>query len=263
VRSRPGLHVACAGYEVCRPDYSLQRSTFPCFGLEYIDRGSGTVILDGQTFPLRAGIFFIYGPATRHHIVSSPKNPFSKYFLDFFGQEAAGLLSAVSVPPGTAMQVPDLENFRMLLEMVLSEGGRGLRTTPKICAGLLRILLLKMEGAQVPSPMKGSAPMQTFETCRDLIDTRHLEFQDLDEIARAAGLDKSYICRLFKSHGYPSPYSYLIRKKINRAAEWLMTERCQVKEVAERAGFEDPYHFSRIFKREMGQSPRTFTRRKK
>jgi len=262
-RSRPGLHLACAGYEICRPDYSLQRSTFPCYGLEYVESGSGTVRLDRQNFSLRAGVLFIYGPNTGHHIISDPKTPLRKYFIDFFGQEAAGVLAAGSAAPGTAVQLADLETCRALLELLLAEGGRGLRSTPKICAVLLRILIWKTAGAQTPNAEKGGGPLQTFEACRDLIDTRYLEFQDLDAVARAAGMDKSYICRLFQAHGYPSPYSYLIRKKINRAAEWLMTDRCQVKEVALRAGFGDPYHFSRVFKREMGQSPRMFTRRRK
>ncbi len=262
-RSRPGLHVACTGYEICRPDYSLKRSTFPCYGLEYITGGAGTVGLDGQDFPLRAGVVFIYGPTTRHHIRSDAKNPLRKYFLDFFGREAAGLLRAGAVAPGQAGQIPDLESCRALLEMLLAEGGRGLRTTPAICAGLLRILIWKTAGAQMPSTVKGHGPTQAFEACRDLLDARHLEFSDLDAVARAAGMDKSYLCRLFHAHGYPSPYRYLIRKKINRAAEWLLTGGCQVKEVARRAGFGDPYHFSRVFKREMGQSPRAFARRRK
>jgi AraC-like DNA-binding protein len=147
--------------------------------------------------------------------------------------------------------------------MLLSEGDRGLRTTPQICASLLRILIWKTAGGQIPSTAKGSGPTQTFEACRDLIDTRPLEFPDLDAVARAAGRDKSYLCRLFQAHGYPPPYRYLIRKKINRAAEWLMAGDCQVQEVARRAGFGDPYHFSRVFKREMGQSPRAFARRRK
>lgn len=261
-RSRPGLHIACGGYENCRPDYSVQRSTFPCYGLEYVERGSGTVHLDQNRFPLRAGVLFIYGPNTRHHIVSDAANPLSKYFVDFFGRETGGLLRAGSLAPGTALQIPDMETCRVLLEMLLSEGGRGLRTTPQICVSLLRILILKTAGAQIPGGVKDSGPTQTFEACRDLIDARHLEFQDLEAVARAAGMDKSYICRLFQSHGYPSPYSYLIRKKINRAAEWLMAGGGQVKEVALRAGFHDPYHFSRVFKREMGQSPRAFTLRR-
>ena len=262
-RSRPGLHVACAGYEICRPDYSLRRLTFPCYGLEYIEGGGGTAHLNDQSFPLWAGVLFIYGPDTRHHIVSHAQNPLRKYFLDFFGREAAGLLNAGSVRPGTAMQIPDLESCRGLLEMLLAEGGRGLRTTPAICAGLLRILIWKTAGAQIASAVKDGGPTQAFEACRDLLDARHLEFADLDAVARAAGMDKSYLCRLFQAHGYPSPYRYLIRKKINRAAEWLMTGDCQVQEAARRAGFGDPYHFSRVFKREMGQSPRAFARRRK
>jgi AraC-like DNA-binding protein len=262
-QSQAGLHVACVGHENCRPDYSIQRSTFPCYGLEYVDRGGGTLRLDKKKFPLRAGVLFIYGPTTRHHIVSDPDNSLTKYFVDFFGREAAGLLRSGSVAPGTALQIPDLESCQALLEMLLSEGGRGLRTTPQICVNLLRILILKTAGAQIPGTVKDSGSTQTFEACRDLIDARHLEFQDLDAVARAAGMDKSYICRLFQAHGYPSPYSYLIRKKINRAAEWLMTGRAQVKEVALRSGFSDPYHFSRVFKREMGESPRNFTWRRK
>lgn len=261
--SRSGLHVACAGHENCLPDYSVERLTFPCYGLEYVERGSGTVLLNHRRFPLRAGVLFIYGPKTRHHIVSDPKSPLGKYFVDFFGREAAGLMRAGSVASGSALQIPDLESCRVLLEMILAEGGRGLRTTPQICVSLLRILILKTAGAQISSALKDLGPTQTFELCRDLIDARHLEFQDLDAVARAARIDKSYLCRLFQSHGYPSPYKYLIRKKINRAAEWLMTGTCLVKEVAQRAGFRDPYHFSRLFKKEMGQSPRAFFRRKK
>ena len=261
--SRQGLHVACAGHENCRPDYSVQRSTFPCYGLEYVERGSGTALLDDRSFPLRAGVLFIYGPATRHHIFSDPKNSLSKYFVDFFGRDAAGLLRSGSIAPGTALQINELESCRVLLEMILSEGGRGRRTTSPICVGLLRILILKTAGAQVSSPLKDAGPTHAFEACRNLIDARHLEFQDLDAVARAAHLDKSYLCRLFQSHGYPSPYRYLVRKKINRAAEWLLAGGCQVKAAAERAGFDDPYHFSRVFKREMGRSPLAFARLRK
>lgn len=262
-RSQSGLHLACAGHEICLPDYSVQRSSFPCYGLEYVESGSGWVRLGPRSFPLCAGVLFIYGPNTVHHITSDPKTTLRKYFVDFFGREAAGLLAAGSAAAGTAVQLSDLETCRVLWELLLAEAGRGLRSTPEICASLLRILVWKTAGAPTPYASTGAGPTQAFESCRDLIDARHLEFQDLDMVAHAAGIDKSYICRLFQSHGYPSPYGYLIRKKINRAAEWLMTGRWQVKEVALRTGFSDPYHFSRVFKREMGQSPRTFTRRRK
>jgi AraC-like DNA-binding protein len=261
-RSRRGLHVACAGHEVCRPDYVVKRSSFPCYGLEYVDSGSGTVRLNARWYPLRAGVLFVYGPTTAHHIISDPKTPLRKFFIDFFGREAARLLNMGSVAPGTAVQISELEAYRALFEMLLTEGGRGLDTTPKIGAALLRILIWKTAGAQPPNASDGRSLTQTFQHCRDLIDARYLELRDLGDIARFAGIDKAYLCRLFRSHGYPSPYSYLVRKKITKAAEWLAVEGCRVQETALRAGFSDPYHFSRVFKREMGQSPRAFARRR-
>ncbi|MGA7674950.1 MAG: AraC family transcriptional regulator [Rhizomicrobium sp.] len=259
-RSQRGLHVACAGHEVCRADYVVKRSMFPCYGLEYVESGSGTVRLDTKCYPLRAGVLFVYGPGTAHHIVTAPKTPLRKYFVDFFGREASRLLSASLVRPGTALQISDLEAYRVLFEMLLTEGGRGLNTAPKICAALLRILIWKTTGAQSPNTSDGRSSTRTFQHCRDLIDEHHLELQTLGDIARSAGIDKVYLCRLFRSHGYPSPYSYLVRKKISKAAEWLAMEGCRVQEAAQRAGFSDPYHFSRVFKREMGQSPRAFAR---
>ena len=162
-QSRPGLHLACAGHEVCRPDYSIQRLSFPCHALEYVESGSGTVWLDRQEFPLRAGVLFIYGPKTGHHILSDSKTPVRKYFVDFFGGEVAGVLEAGSAAPGTAVQLSDLESCRALLELLLAEGGRGLRSAPKICASLLRILIWKTVGAPTPHFVKGCGPTQTFE----------------------------------------------------------------------------------------------------
>jgi AraC-like DNA-binding protein len=241
----------------------MQRPAFPCFGLEYVESGSGTVRLNSKCYPLRAGVLFIYGPATAHHIVSDPKTPLRKFFIDFFGREAARLLGAGSVAPGTAVQVSDLDAYRALFEMMLTEGGRGLDSAPKICAAMLRILIWKTTGAKPPNASEGRSLTQTFEHCRDLIDARYSELRDLEDIARSAGIDKAYLCRLFRSHGYPSPYNYLVRKKITKAAEWLMAEGGRVQEAARRAGFTDPYHFSRVFKREMGQSPRAFARLRK
>jgi AraC-like DNA-binding protein len=262
-RSRPGLHVACAGHEVCRADYALQRASFPCYGLEYVESGKGTVRLNARRYPLRAGVIFVYGPTTAHHIVSDAETPLRKYFVDFFGREATALLRTGAVAPETAVQVPDPEAYRALWEMLLTEGGRGLDAAPRICAGLVRLLIWKTAGAQPPNALEDRGTTRTFQRCRDLIDARFLELRDLGAIARAAGIGRAYLCRLFRTHGYPSPYRYLIRKKITRAAEWLAVEGSRVQEAAQRAGFSDPYHFSRVFKREMGQSPRAFARRRK
>jgi AraC-like DNA-binding protein len=51
-----------------------------------------------------------------------------------------------------------------------------------------------------------------------------------------------------------------MRLKMNRSAEWLLQPGAMVKQVAERAGFADQFHFSRTFKSVFGLAPETFKR---
>ena len=55
-----------------------------------------------------------------------------------------------------------------------------------------------------------------------------------------------------------SPYQELLRAKISRAAELLLSTDLTVREVGVRVGCADPYEFSRRFKRLMGVSPRLY-----
>jgi AraC-like DNA-binding protein len=52
----------------------------------------------------------------------------------------------------------------------------------------------------------------------------------------------------------------LLRLKMNHAAERLHQPGVLVKQVAEEAGFSDPFHFSRAFKSALGLSPDAFRR---
>ena len=51
-----------------------------------------------------------------------------------------------------------------------------------------------------------------------------------------------------------------MRLKMNLAAEWLQQPGALVKQVAERAGFTDQFHFSRAFKSVLGVAPDVFRR---
>ena len=68
------------------------------------------------------------------------------------------------------------------------------------------------------------------------------------------------LCRLFHRFSDDSPYQLLLKLRVNLSVDLLLGTDLLVKQVAERAGFDDPFHFSRVFKRMQGISPAAFQR---
>jgi AraC-like DNA-binding protein len=73
-------------------------------------------------------------------------------------------------------------------------------------------------------------------------------------------VDAAYLCRLFRRYDHQTPYQFLLRLKMNLAAERLQNPGVLVKQVAAELGFHDPFHFSRAFKSILGLSPEAFRR---
>jgi len=80
----------------------------------------------------------------------------------------------------------------------------------------------------------------------------------VDEIAETFRYSPSHYSVLFKQKTGLSPIEYFIRIKIQRATELLTNSNLIVKEIAWELGYEDPFYFTRIFKKVTGKTPREF-----
>ncbi len=75
------------------------------------------------------------------------------------------------------------------------------------------------------------------------------------DMARPSGLSVSRFSCLFREWQAYSPAEYLRRYRIARAKELLADVRLSIKEIAARTGFQDPYHFSKVFHQLDGLPP--------
>jgi AraC-like DNA-binding protein len=79
------------------------------------------------------------------------------------------------------------------------------------------------------------------------------------DIAGAAGIGEREALRCFRRVLDVAPSSYLLRYRLERAAELLAADgRPSVSEVARRVGFSSPSNFSQQFRRLFGRSPREY-----
>ncbi|MDN4078871.1 AraC family transcriptional regulator [Paenibacillus polymyxa] len=79
-------------------------------------------------------------------------------------------------------------------------------------------------------------------------------------LADRAGMSEGHYTVLFKKATGMTMTQYLRHLRIQKAKQMFQQTRLPAKEVAQRVGFTDYFHFSRIFKKEVGCSPTQFQR---
>ena len=80
----------------------------------------------------------------------------------------------------------------------------------------------------------------------------------LGELAAGAGVSPYHFLRTFRHVAGMTPYQFVLRTRLHRAAVRLRTSRDAVSAIAFDAGFNDLSTFNRRFRRVMGQRPSTY-----
>jgi AraC-like DNA-binding protein len=82
----------------------------------------------------------------------------------------------------------------------------------------------------------------------------------LEDIAGAAGLSTFHFARLFRQATGMAPHRYVVQVRVGKVKELLGEGELCLAAIADEAGFADQSHMSRVFKRLMGMTPKTFRR---
>ena len=204
------------GMSSARPNYEIERTSFPYFSLELVTRGAGTAKLADRTIQLGPGIVFTYGPETHHKINSDPENPLGKYFVDFVGMRSSHLLEACSLSPGSATCIESYADIQTALEMMLSDGARASSDSDAMCVLLLEYVFEKIKVTSRRTERSPGQAHSTFERCCSYMREHSLRLMTLEAVASECGVDKAYLCRLFKRFNRQTPYQYLKKQKMDR-----------------------------------------------
>ncbi len=258
--SRRGTTVVCGGCERMRTDYVVDRKDFPFFAIEFVAEGSGTLQLAGINYRLTPGMAFAYGPGVAHSIRSEPQRPMLKYYVDFMGDAAKRLLAGSILGKWCVVRLSSPQELVDVFELLQREGSIEGRFSSDICSALLEVLIMKIDQQAVPSNSVSSRSVETFQRARRVLQERSLRLRTAEDVASACHVDPSYLSRLFQRFAGTTPYRFMMKLKMAHAAELLLDRQLMVKEVADRLGFSDAFHFSRVFKRVYGVSPSMFLR---
>jgi AraC family transcriptional regulator of arabinose operon len=229
---------------------------------KYCVRGAGWCELEGRRFEVGPGDLLVVPQGLAHAYGTDPDRPWTLHWVHAMGDEVPHILRELGV---------DGRNPVVRLGQ-----------SPAL-VGLFEEVHQELEGACAPDNVLFASQLLTHlmgvvirlrrEALRETPDARqrvlasaaymrhHPErTRDLGTLASIAGLSPSHYSALFRAATGHSPKQYFIRVQMARAEQLLSTGSDSVKAIAHRLGFDDPLHFSRVFRRANGMAPSEFRR---
>jgi AraC family transcriptional regulator len=95
---------------------------------------------------------------------------------------------------------------------------------------------------------------------RHYIDEHISETLSVADLAALLNWSEAHFSRSFKQAFGESPYAFVIRRRVDRASQYMMETDLPLKDIALRCGFVDQSHLCRIFRQSMGDTPAAWRR---
>jgi AraC-like DNA-binding protein len=242
-----------AKYHFCRRPNGCENAI-----LIYCSAGTGFYSIDGgDTLPLSSGQFIVIPPNTPHVYGASDQNPWSVYwahvrgsfFVPYYEMTARYLPIKISDVIGEQFKELFHQCFALLKNPYQYEEYFYLCQLAGTIFALAACSGKEPEARLTPNGNRGIDRALAF-----MKDHLH-QIISLDQLANAAGFSPSHLHNLFKRSTGSAPVEYFLRMKIQAASKDLYFSNLPVKDIAVSYGIEDPYYFSRLFKKIMGVSP--------
>lgn len=186
------------------------------------------------------------------HVVCDADNPYDFYFINFNGRLARHIADRIISQNGILFPYDDTSPIISLCERIyglpLSEG-RHFNLADALCSELL-MHLVGDEAAPNPSV--------TFEKIVRYLESHLSSAINRDHAAHYFNVHPLTLDRICKqAHGQTLRQVHE-NMRISLAQSLLSNKHARIQEIAARIGYEDPFHFSRVFKKHCGISPKQF-----
>jgi len=228
--------------------------------ISFRERGHAALVGARGTTALVPGRPIVIGPDTPAELRAEGS---ATHFLVEF--ELARSRAAAGLPVATAPVALEAEPRRdSLARELLQELASGTQPSPAHYARanayvqLCLSSLLELADQQEPDGWDGFAARDArhqLQPALRYIDAHLAELLPNSKLAELSHASESHFIRLFRRTFGCTPARHVQERRVSSAAELLMQTRLSIDEIAERCGFANRYHFTRVFAQRMSQPP--------
>ena len=236
------------------PAKGLQTAGRHAHALVYFIDGRGEYVYEKKSYPVQAGtlLFLPKGkPYTINRFV-----PTQCIYIDFLTCEEVDLAPF-------SKNYPNATQFRDVLLSLLSLYRQRRHGFESEMMSLLYKLVSMIQVADQISYF----PDVKYQKIAAAVDYIHKHYAGgqvrVSALAALSGVSTRYFNELFSVFFGVSPKEYIIRMQLETAKSLLLSSDQPITEVAEACGFGDVYYFSKVFRREVGETPSAFRKANK
>jgi AraC-like DNA-binding protein len=224
--------------------------------------GEGWIIVRGKKIVLHAGQAFIIPPHVSHSYGASEDNPWSIFWMHISGINVPDLINVINVTTSdAAIHTAYSEERTNLFNQIFKTLSNGFTDSNLIYSNLALANYLGTFIAVDSFDNLVSKPAHEPDEINEAITFMQKNIGEtltVEEIARHVNMSSSFFFKKFKHITGYSPVSYFNFLKIQKAIQLIHTRKHNINQVAAKIGINDPFYFSRLFKKQMGISPRKY-----
>lgn len=239
------------GWEQCEEGHPFGPASREYYLIHYIISGTGFFQRNGQTYPLTKGCMFLIRPYEITFYKADYNDPWEYIWIGFDGKLVPSLLETSGFSDDKCtLCIPSLRNT--FLSMKEAEN---LQYSSEIflCSKLYEMFSLLQE--EFAPPLKGNSGSLYSKRAKDYILANYANNISVASIAAMLGIDRRYLCRIFRKHVGDTPQNYLVNYRLEKAGMLLSKYGYSVSEAARSTGYDDIYNFSKMFKKKYGIPP--------
>ena len=254
-KSGEALAFYFCGWQKCAPGHSFGPAVRPHYLFHLVLSGRGVYERGGCRYEVRAGQGFLILPGESTCYSADRTEPWEYCWICFGGSEAAGILRECGLGEDNLIYADKSGGLlrRELMQLVYSFEHAGVNNYM-----LLGRLYLSLSHMVQKQPSGESIAQEYVNRATDFIHNNFGYEIGVAEIARAVGIDRTYLYRIFRRLAGQSPKEYLTGFRLRMAAGMLKETGLPVTEIALSCGFREVSLFDRQFRAAYGCTPRHY-----
>ena len=221
----------------------------------YVIRGKGWIRIEDQTFDFAPGQIYLTGPGVAHGFTHDPEDPLVTVELKFQILDEALDEKMRNMP--FALNARKNAVGQLVWDM-WQEKEKGNLMYQQVLAAQVYELMCLLQRLAVEQQCDDPEARASLQPALQYMSQNLGQAITLTELADTVHLEKVYFAKKFKKVMGLAPMEYLRNARIEQAKEWMAVTDKSITEIAEELGFQTLQHFSAVFLKATGISPRKY-----